>query len=695
MAGNQMPVLTLDVNEEHLRRLEAIFEKYRNGLMIGPAGTPLKIPSNTGPGGGSWQTTTGGEANQAPRKPSSPAPTDGRLRDENGRFVGRGKTPDSLVSNYKGRGETMFDKYLNSLGKNAQATLKTYKQINSTLYQTNSRLKSLFKTTVSWGAKISAMGAVGPFGYGYMASKVAAQYSVAQGLGMTTAQMQAARATYSPYFSGTEELVQHLVNAQKNPNDPNYAGLVGLGIDPRDGAAKNLPKLMSALASLVKQYKGSGLTQGILNGQGLGFVDVATTNQVEANLDKIPQLNEKFAANTRLLGAYLTPAMQSDYQDTVSNLMVNGHRIFSAWQASMAGYNPLIRDTTNGFTTAIETFLTGKNFKEILTDVKDGLENFGTYINGPNVNKDLNNFAANVAKVVKALGGFVGFAAEHPWLFGATMLAGPSALGTAGVAAGAAGSKIIPAVFPRSIIPGRIGLARGLSWLQALVPYNDTPTTSEEMKGLEGRFNFDYFNEVQEWQKNNPGKVWPGGLQKYSNNVNRSAYLYRGIRNNNPGNLNFAGQKGATLESGPNARFASFPTMLEGIAALDRQVMLYLKRGKNTIDQIIDIYAPSSDGNNTSSYKSYLSQYTGLGVKEKIDGSNFELMRKLIQGIINHENGAAARAVTGDDVMRALAMNRGNVYSPNNTSQVIRLEVQQKPGSDILAQLAGMQQIPG
>lgn len=65
MAGNQMPVLTLDVNEEHLRRLEAIFEKYRNGLMIGPAGTPLKIPSNTGPGGGSWQTTTGGEANQA------------------------------------------------------------------------------------------------------------------------------------------------------------------------------------------------------------------------------------------------------------------------------------------------------------------------------------------------------------------------------------------------------------------------------------------------------------------------------------------------------------------------------------------------------------------------------------------------------------------------------------------------------
>ncbi|ENY9823139.1 lytic transglycosylase domain-containing protein, partial [Escherichia coli] len=429
MAGNQMPVLTLDINEEQLKRLEAVFEKYRNGLMIGPAGMPLKIPSNTGLGGGTQQATAGGEANQAPRKPSSPAPTDGRLRDEKGHFVGSGKTPDSLVSNYKGRGETMFDKYLSSLGKNAQGTLKTYKQINSTLKTTNSRLKSLFKTTVSWGAKIAAIGGAGPFGYGYMASKVAAQYSVAQGLGMETAQMQAARATYSPYFSGTEELVQHLANAQKNPNDPNYAGLASLGIDPRDGAAKNLPKLMSALASLVKQYKGSGLTQGILNGQGLGFVDVATTNQVEANLDKIPQLNEKFAANTRLLGAYLTPAMQSGYQDTVSNLMVNGNRISNSWHAALARYNPLITGVSDGLTSNIEGFLNGGNFQKILTEVGEGLEKLGKYVNGPDFNNDLNNFAENVAKVVKALSGFVGFAAEHPWLFGAAVLAGPSGVG--------------------------------------------------------------------------------------------------------------------------------------------------------------------------------------------------------------------------------------------------------------------------
>ncbi|MCU9928884.1 transglycosylase SLT domain-containing protein [Escherichia coli] len=220
---------------------------------------------------------------------------------------------------------------------------------------------------------------------------------------METAQMQAARATYSPYFSGTEELVQHLANAQKNPNDPNYAGLVSLGIDPRDGAAKNLPKLMSALASLVKQYKGSGLTQGILNGQGLGFVDVATTNQVEANLDKIPQLNEKFASNTRLLGAYLTPAMQSGYQDTVSNLMVNGNRISNSWYAALARYNPLITGASGGLTSNIEGFLNGGNFQKILTEAGEGLEKLGKWLNSEQFKNDLDDFSLAVSRIAKAI----------------------------------------------------------------------------------------------------------------------------------------------------------------------------------------------------------------------------------------------------------------------------------------------------
>ncbi|EFE8089718.1 lytic transglycosylase domain-containing protein [Escherichia coli] len=673
MSGNQMPVLTLDVNEEHLKRLEAIFEKYRNGLMIGPAGTPMKIPGQSGRSVGAGLPVAAKSGRTGPD-------VSGRVRDEKGRFVGSGKTPDSLVSNYKGRGETMFDKYLSGLGKNAQQTLKTYKQINSTLQTTTSRLNDLFKTTVSWGVKLTAMGVAGPFGFGMISRSVVEKQKNADELIATPGELKAAESTYSPYFSGVGNLLNTLANAQNDREHPAYVGLLNLGINPDKNATENLPILLERLAALAKKYEGTGLTQSNFRGRGLGWVNFGLTNQLVKYQDKIPELNKEFLLRASQNDSLLTSGHTSQYQNLTSNLENNWDRLTSGFQGAMSGNSEQLIGISNGVTNAALNFMNGENFKRILTDVGTGLDKLGKYVNGPDFNNDLNNFAENVAKVTKALSGFVGFAVEHPWLFGAAMLAGPSRVGavaatTTGVAARVVGGSLLGAT---------AGTVAGLA-----IPTNNTPTTSEEMKGLEGRFNFDYFNEVQEWQKNNPGKVWPGGLQKYSNNVNRSAYLSRGIRNNNPGNLNFAGQKGATLESGPNARFASFPTMLEGIAALDRQVMLYLKRGKNTIDQIIDIYAPSSDGNNTSSYKSYLSQYTGLGVKEKIDGSNFEVMKKLIQGIINHENGAAAKAVSVEDVIRALAMNRGIVPTAGNNNQNVKLDILQKPGSDIVAQLAG------
>ncbi|WP_262253398.1 lytic transglycosylase domain-containing protein [Escherichia coli] len=679
MSGNQMPVLTLDVNEEHLKRLEAIFEKYRNGLMIGPAGTPMKIPGQSGRSVGAGLPVAAKSGRTGPD-------VSGRVRDEKGRFVGSGKTADSFVSNYKGRGETMFDKYLSGLGKNAQQTLKTYKQINSTLQTTTSRLNNLFKTTVSWGTKLAVMGVAGPFGFGMMSRSVVEKQKNADELVATPGELKAAESTYSPYFSGVGNVLNTLAAAQNDQEHPARVGLLHLGLNPDKNATENLPVFLKKVAELAKEYQGSGLTQSMLRGRGLGWVNFGLTNQLVKYQDKIPELNKEFSLRAAQNDSLLTSVHTSKYQNLTSNLENNWDRLTSGFQGAMSGNSEQLIGISNGVTNAALNFMNGENFKRILTDVGTGLDKLGKYVNGPDFNNDLNNFAENVAKVTKALSGFVGFAVEHPWLFGAAVLAGPSRVGavaatTTGVAARVVGGSLLGAT---------AGTVAGLA-----IPTNNTPTTSEEMKGLEGRFNFDYFNEVQEWQKNNPGKVWPGGLQKYSNNVNRSAYLSRGIRNNNPGNLNFAGQKGATLESGPNARFASFPTMLEGIAALDRQVMLYLKRGKNTIDQIIDIYAPSSDGNNTSSYKSYLSQYTGLGVKEKIDGSNFEVMKKLIQGIINHENGAAAKAVSVEDVIRALAMNRGIVPAAGNNDQNVKLEIVRNAGADYFAQLIGAQRFLG
>lgn len=113
----------------------------------------------------------------------------------------------------------------------------------------------------------------------------------------------------------------------------------------------------------------------------------------------------------------------------------------------------------------------------------------------------------------------------------------------------------------------------------------------------------------------------------------------RGIRNNNPGNLNFAGQAGATKEGGENGRFAVFESMRDGISALYRQIQLYFSRGVNTIESVVNKYAPADDNNNVQAYIKQLVGATGKQADEKLSGEDTETVFKLIRGIINHENG--------------------------------------------------------
>jgi hypothetical protein len=116
------------------------------------------------------------------------------------------------------------------------------------------------------------------------------------------------------------------------------------------------------------------------------------------------------------------------------------------------------------------------------------------------------------------------------------------------------------------------------------------------------------------------------------------ASLPRGLRNFNPGNLNFAGQTGASKEGGPGGRFAVFHSMAEGMAALNRQLDLYAGRGVNTIEKIVKTYAPASE-NNVGAYISALAKVTGRGATDTLgpaDRSN------LIRGIVEHENGRGA-----------------------------------------------------
>lgn len=135
----------------------------------------------------------------------------------------------------------------------------------------------------------------------------------------------------------------------------------------------------------------------------------------------------------------------------------------------------------------------------------------------------------------------------------------------------------------------------------------------------------------------------------------------RGIRNNNPGNLNYVGQAGATKEGGPNGRFAVFGSMQEGVAALVRQIGLYVKRGRNTIRKILEVYAPPGE-NNTNAYIAVVSKALGIGPDDALDTENAQQVMGLVRAIANHENGKGH--VSDADIAGGYQLSKGGRGTP-------------------------------
>lgn len=121
----------------------------------------------------------------------------------------------------------------------------------------------------------------------------------------------------------------------------------------------------------------------------------------------------------------------------------------------------------------------------------------------------------------------------------------------------------------------------------------------------------------------------------------------RGIRNNNPGNIEYS-PVWQNLDDPPtDGRFCRFKTAPDGIRAMARILITYQdkRRAKDgsridTVREVIDRWAPESE-NNTSDYVKSVRRVMGLGeeVDGEIDVHDYSCMKLLVTAIIRHENG--------------------------------------------------------
>ncbi|MEQ0205256.1 hypothetical protein ABLU80_23310 [Klebsiella sp. CN_Kp104] len=114
----------------------------------------------------------------------------------------------------------------------------------------------------------------------------------------------------------------------------------------------------------------------------------------------------------------------------------------------------------------------------------------------------------------------------------------------------------------------------------------------------------------------------------------------RGVRNNNPGNLEASSSNPWVGQTGSDGRFAKFETPEHGIRALGRNLLSYQRQGIDTVSDIINRWAPPSDNNDTAAYIKSVCAQLGVKADQPLDASNPDTLQALCAAIIKHENGS-------------------------------------------------------
>ena len=140
--------------------------------------------------------------------------------------------------------------------------------------------------------------------------------------------------------------------------------------------------------------------------------------------------------------------------------------------------------------------------------------------------------------------------------------------------------------------------------------------------------------------------------------LNNRLLSTRGMRNNNPGNLR-AGQGQIGRDAGG---YAIFPTREAGYNAAARQLIGYNNAGLNTVNSIVTKWAPSTENNTQAYINAVVGSLNRKGFDvnafSKLDLSNSDLLKALLDSMINHEVGSGAESFFSGSVYDVITKNQ-------------------------------------
>lgn len=110
--------------------------------------------------------------------------------------------------------------------------------------------------------------------------------------------------------------MQALAKAQQDRTSEEFRAVMALGLNPADSPGKNLPDFLEEVDRMRKHYGENALPA--LNAMGVSWIGAG---------DRLQQLREQYAEQSRHLDAQINPQVMQGYQDVTANFMINSARI--------------------------------------------------------------------------------------------------------------------------------------------------------------------------------------------------------------------------------------------------------------------------------------------------------------------------------------------------------------------------------
>jgi hypothetical protein len=159
-------------------------------------------------------------------------------------------------------------------------------------------------------------------------------------------------------------------------------------------------------------------------------------------------------------------------------------------------------------------------------------------------------------------------------------------------------------------------------------------------------------------------KTYSKQFVNYLGKIGQAITAPRGIKNNNPGNINKTMKDGKEyLWKGevPHAentdkRFKQFYEFVYGVRALILNLKSYFSSGKNTVRKIISVWAPASENKEgTEAYIKFVSKQLNVTPDTALLPTD-KTLGLLTKAIAKNENGQGTNWITDDHVSQALKL---------------------------------------